>query len=103
MAHQVLLFEHGGVLHVAPDYFLLKHSDHRAPYSLHASALVYLAAMTAMDFALRAFRVEQVTVLQWLAPAEQAVVLQGVVVLQHFEVLQVGYTAKVGPRLESKA
>ena len=91
VACPVLLLEHGGVLHVVPDCFLLKHSVLHDPYSSHASALVYLADTSAMDFALEASRVGQVIVPQWMAPAEQAAV-----VLQHSEVLQVG-------RLESKA
>ena len=62
-APQVLLLEHDGVHHAAPDCFLLKHSAHLDPYSLHASAVVYLAAMSAMDFPLRAFLVEPMLVL----------------------------------------
>ena len=64
VACPVLLLEHGGVLHVVPDCFLLKHSVLHDPYSSHASALVYLADTFAMDFALEASRVGQVTVPQ---------------------------------------
>ena len=62
-APQVLLLEHDGVHHAAPDCFLLRHSVHLDPYSLHASAVVYLAAKHAMDFPLRALLVEPVLVL----------------------------------------